>query len=87
MSPRYHISCGALPKRVISASSASPRHRQHGFDPAEAAQRAHRLAVVVAGRARGELLLQRMQSLLHALERARIVVEVGLRRGVGNAQS
>ena len=50
-------------------------HRRHGVNPAEAAQQTHRLAVVVTGRPRGGLLLQRVESLFHALQRAQIVVE------------
>ena len=61
-------------------------HRGHGVDAPEAAQQAHRLAVVVGVRAGGELLLERAQPLVEALESAQVVVKGGLGSSVLETQ-
>ena len=76
---------GAAEARDV-AELGQHRHRRHRVDPAEAAQQPHRLAVVVAGGTCGQFLLQGAQPLLHALDRAQVVVESGLRGRVFEAQ-
>ena len=75
---------GAAETRDI-AEFGQHGHRRHGVDPAEAVQPTHRLTVVGTGRARGELLPQRVAALLHALKREQIVVIGGLRCGGGQS--